>query len=653
VAKTLTVKINGDASGLSKALGQAEGDVDGFGSKLGGFAKGAGLAIGGIVLAGAALAPAVLSAGASMEALANKSATVFEGSLGDVQAWARENSAALGMTASQLTGTAAGFADLLKPMGFTAAQAADMSKQTMGLAGALSAWSGGTMTATEVSDTLAKAMLGETDGLKALGISISAADVEARLAANGTDKLTGSALEQAKALAVQQLVMEKSTDAQKAWADGSMDSIKGQNEMKASLENLKETAIKSLYPLFQKAVPMVTSAITAAQQGISSFVGAFQNAGDGVTSSGLNGQIERFAILARGVYDAVVAAWPTIKAIVVDVVGAIVSGITTYVVPAVQQLVEWFGMAVTWTREHWGQIQAGVTDVITTIQNVITTVIDVLSAAWSLWGDNLVAFAQGAWGWISQTISGALDVIMGVWDVFAGVFSGDWSRVWDGIKGILSGVLDIIKGLLSGAWDAIKLAAGIAWDGIKLAASTAWDGIKSLVSTGVDEVVGFVTGLPDKLLDLASTFLDAGVALGGAILDGIKDGLTAAAGFVADIAGAMKKAVIGAINWVIDKLNSGIPDQLGSGILSIDLPDNPIPRIPTYHTGGWVDGAPGSEQLAILQAGEYVMSRDEVANGSPARGGLTITNLNVSDGRSIYSELQTLETLYGYGMAAA
>ena len=67
---------------------------------------------------------------------------------------------------------------------------------------------------------LTKAYLGERDALTSLGIKISEADVQARLAANGQDELTGAALEQAKAVATQQLIFEKSTDAQKAWSDG-------------------------------------------------------------------------------------------------------------------------------------------------------------------------------------------------------------------------------------------------------------------------------------------------------------------------------------------------------------------------------------------------------------------------------------------------
>jgi hypothetical protein len=182
--------------------------------------------------------PQLLSAGAELDALGKKSATVFDGAaLGQVQAWAAGVAGSLGMTRAELVGTTAGIADLLKPMGFATDEAAKMSTGLVDLSGALSAWTGGTRSAKEVSEILTKALLGERDGLKELGISISEADVQARLAKNGTDKLTGAALEQAKALATQQLIMEKSTDAQKAWSNGSMDAIKQQNESKAAMAN--------------------------------------------------------------------------------------------------------------------------------------------------------------------------------------------------------------------------------------------------------------------------------------------------------------------------------------------------------------------------------------------------------------------------------
>ena len=117
----------------------------------------------------------------------------------------------MGLTSRAAVGLATDMGDLLVPMGFTRDQAAGMSTDVIGLSGALSEWTGGTRSAAEVADILQKGMLGERDALKSLGISITEADVAAQLAADGNDKLTGSALAQAKAQATLTLYMAKTT----------------------------------------------------------------------------------------------------------------------------------------------------------------------------------------------------------------------------------------------------------------------------------------------------------------------------------------------------------------------------------------------------------------------------------------------------------
>jgi hypothetical protein len=183
-----------------------------------------------------------------MELMDAKAKTVFGGQLSVVQKWAKTNANAMGLTSKEAVGLSANFADLLIPMGFTRAEAAKMSTNVVGLSGALSRWSGGTKSAAEVSEILAKAMLGERDGLKELGISISEADVQTRLLKNGKDKLTGAALEQAKAEATQQLIMEKSTDAQAAYAKGSTTLAARKAQLTARIKELRDSAIASLIP---------------------------------------------------------------------------------------------------------------------------------------------------------------------------------------------------------------------------------------------------------------------------------------------------------------------------------------------------------------------------------------------------------------------
>lgn len=228
-------------SGMSKA-------ARGFGRVLGKAAKVG--AVGVAILGGATLAaaPSVLSMASNIELMGRKAATVFGNQIGKVKTWARANAEAMGLTSKEATGLAANFADLLVPMGFARKEAASMSTKVIGLSGALAEWSGGTRTATEVSEILAAALLGEREALKSLGISISEADVQARLATKGQEGLTGAALEQAEALATQELIMEKSTDAQTSFAKGSGTLARKLASAKAGFKTFGETLLVAVTP---------------------------------------------------------------------------------------------------------------------------------------------------------------------------------------------------------------------------------------------------------------------------------------------------------------------------------------------------------------------------------------------------------------------
>jgi hypothetical protein len=275
--RSLKFVLTGEDKSASKAMDKAGRNADRLGSKLGtlggkgvGGAIGlAGKAVGGLALgigaagvAAVGLAPSVLKMSAALEQSAAKAQTVFgPQQVGNVQKWAAANAAAMGLTKSEATGLAANFGDLLIPMGFTREQAAKMSTDVVGLSGALSQWSGGTKSAAEVSEILAAAMLGETDSLKSLGIAIGAADIEARLLKNGQDKLTGAALEQAKALATQQLIMEKSTDAQAAYKTSGGTLLGQQAKLTATFKELREKGVKALTPVLGRLMGGVSNLI--------------------------------------------------------------------------------------------------------------------------------------------------------------------------------------------------------------------------------------------------------------------------------------------------------------------------------------------------------------------------------------------------------
>lgn len=208
------------------------------------------------------------------EQMSQKAETVFGSSVNTVRSWADANAAAMGLASDQAVGLAANFADLLVPMGFARDEAAQMSTDVIGLSGALSEWSGGTRSASEVAQILSSAMLGERDALKGLGIAISEADVTARLAAKGQQELTGAALEQAEALATSELIFEKSTDAQAAFAAGGNETVRAMNEAKAAMSEASAEIGRELLPILADVAGVVADV-----------VGAFSELPDGVQTA--------------------------------------------------------------------------------------------------------------------------------------------------------------------------------------------------------------------------------------------------------------------------------------------------------------------------------------------------------------------------------
>lgn len=597
--RKLAVIFTGDPKGATRAMGEVEKAGGGLMSKLSkvgggittafkGAAIGSGLLGGGLIAFGGDL----LTSGAEVAAWRQKTGVVFEGQAADVRAWADKNNEAFGLTDDELAGLAASFGDLLKPMGFTADQAADMSTKVVGLSGALSSWSGGKVSAAEASDILAKAMLGERDGLKSLGISISEADVQARLAAKGQDKLTGAALEQAKAVATQELIFEKSTDAQKAWADGGNKALLGQNKLKAGIAELKETLATALTPVLASVAGWLGDRIPGAMAGAKALFDRVRPSLDTV-AAGFSRVVEavspvvnrvreffandpdaRFAALATVLGGVVLAAVVSLGTALVAlfspvylVVGAVallaagviyayrhfegfrgvVDGVVGWLTgtawPAVQAfaglVADGFGVLVGWVQAHWGQIKGYISGAIRTVATVVGGVIDGIKLAWQTWGDEILTIARTYWGYIKGTVENGIKLVKSVIDVVMGVIRGDWSRVWDGLRGIAGAVWDQIKLAAETGLKVLGAVISAAWDGIKLVAREAWDAFKRTVSSAIDGAVEFVRKLPGRIVaaigDLNDLLLQAGKDVIAGLVRGITESIPSVSGVLGGI----------------------------------------------------------------------------------------------------------------------
>lgn len=161
-----------------------------------------------------------------------------------------------------------------------------------------------------------------------------------------------------------------------------------------------------------------------------------------------------------------------------------------------------------------------------------------------------------------------------------GLLVGAFIWLWNNVEGF--------RNFFIGAWDWIKRAAGSA---------------ASWISDRFNALVGWFGSLPGRV---GAIFSNVGNAIGNAFR--------------------------GAFNWVADLWNRTI------GSLSFRIPDwvpglggrsLSMPKLPKFHQGGVVPGAPGAEMLAVLQAGERVIPADR--SGGTASGGTVTFRGNTSD----------------------
>lgn len=258
-----------------------------------------------VVGAAAKYGKELFALGIQMDQLARKAETVLGPALAYVTAEAEKNAEAMGLTTQEYINAAAATSDLLIPMGFQRQEAAEISTSLINLSGALSEWTGGQIKSTEVSKILNKALLGEREQLKQLGISINEADVKTRLAATGADKLTGELLKQAKAAATLELITERSADAQTSYSKNSDSLVRKQAELQAKFKEVSQELALSLVPLFGRlldagvdlssGIANISNSFTRLLNPTKASADAFQEQADNVEKL----QIEIKPLLAR------------------------------------------------------------------------------------------------------------------------------------------------------------------------------------------------------------------------------------------------------------------------------------------------------------------------------------------------------------------
>lgn len=326
---------------------------------------------------------------------------------------------AVGLSGREYRELTASTGAMLKNMGMPMDEVASKSQNLVGVASDLAATFGGsTKDAIEAVNAL---MRGEADPIERYGVSIKQSDINARMAAKGLDKLTGSAAKQAQAQTLLEMLTEQTSSAQGQFGRETDTAAHKQQVATAKFNDAKEAIGTGLLPMFAEL------------------------ASKGAVLAGVIGRHPKVFIAlgtAVGIAAGAIVAMATVAPIFTAISGA----------------------AAAAEMSMWGYVAAQAA-AIAPILAVVAAVAAVGVALWAfftkteigrnMWDAFTHALAAG-WDWVVEKFKAGLDWVQ---STFGPVFSqiGDMiSGAWDDTVEKVTGAVERVKEIFSGALDFLK-----------------------------------------------------------------------------------------------------------------------------------------------------------------------------------------------------
>ena len=219
--ENLSFEIEAKLKKLTKGLDRASAEIDSFAKKNEAKFKKFGESAGklgqnmsvALTLPLVALGTASVKAASDFEETESKFNTVFKNIQKDAKETADELVNSYGQSSKSALQLLGDTGDLLTGFGFSQKAALDLSGEVNKLAVDLASFTNFSGGAEGASQALTKALLGERESLKSLGIAILEADVNAQVLANTKKGLTFETERQAKAFATLELAQKQSLNA--------------------------------------------------------------------------------------------------------------------------------------------------------------------------------------------------------------------------------------------------------------------------------------------------------------------------------------------------------------------------------------------------------------------------------------------------------
>jgi len=412
--------------------------------------------------------------------------SAFGGASKTITDFSKDTADKMGMSAQDYQTMAAETGRILTGFGIDNQTAADATNTLTTRAADMAAIVGGSTE--DAMGAIDKAMQGQTKGLKQYGISISNAEVEARAMAKGYVDASGKVTDAGKAIATQELILEKTNKYQGEFAKNSGDLGSQQDIMRAKMENLQSTIGTALIPVMTKLFDIVRPMIDF-----------------------ISNNIGWLAPLAAGIL-AIVAAVKIWNVVQLILNSTLLANPIFQVVAAITALVAgliWAYNNVGWFRDAVDAMAHAVVASFNWIKDIVVGVFNWIRDNWQL----LLAIITGP-------IGIAVKIVVDHWDTIknAAVAVFNWVKTnWPLLLAILTGPFGLAVLAISRNWDTIKGFAGTAKDAIVNTLSTvaniisapfkegariatdAWNGLIRLIQGAWHTINNAMSGIADVL----------------------------------------------------------------------------------------------------------------------------------------------------------
>ncbi len=493
---------------FKKGLDDSQGHAKKWAGKIGGVFK-----VGALAIAGALAVAIVAITAVGIKSLDNaeeqeranrRVAKAFGDSADAVNKWASDNARSLGVADDALQTSVARYGEWAQNVGMSAKEAMSQGQALAQRASEISLATGKDFQ--EVFDSLLKGAQGSTRGLKEFGVAVSPLAIKNEALRLGLIKSGEALTDQAKAAALNSLIMQQTAGFTQAAADaqGSMTDIN--REMGVVVDEVMDAIGAVFMQLAMQILPYVLDAFEAfsgwLQENMPTIEAIIKMVADGVGVA--------FTWLADNVIPLLAAAFqwfvdnvvPVLAAAlqwyidnILPALGAAFDFITTTVIPALGAVFQWiidnilpplrsifetftsvilpalgraFEGVQQWIKDNWptiskivGQVGAAVKTAFEIIANVIKTVAPVIVKI----GEVVFPTVGEAAGFLLRAISQAFDAIGAIWQTAADIAT------------------TVVK------------AIGDAWTGLTGVIKTVWDGITGIVKSGANMLIGIINGI--------------------------------------------------------------------------------------------------------------------------------------------------------------